>query len=190
MRLRTLVFAALAAGLWVNPAPAPPPPMKAAPAGDRLAVVVFQVLSVNHILEDIRGGTKFTGGPALGDKFLDEFNKELGKGLRQGRARTASTRPSRPAGIVTLRRQFPEDIRLRVAFPLAYGRERTGRDGRNGARCSRATPVAGKPGPLPTCPRSAMTTRNAMPDPLSGCTTGTPYLGTQHARCCDESSKP
>ncbi len=139
MRLRTLVFAALAAGLWVNPAPAPPPPTKAAPAGDRPAVV-FQVLSINHILEDIRGGTKFTGGP-LGDKFLDEFNNNLEKAF--GKEGFDGIDPTKPAGGYLIFNDNLEAFACVLLFPATDEKKLLTMIGRSPVQ---AKSVAGNPG--------------------------------------------
>src|SRR5262245_47314525 len=93
MTIRMFATAALAAVWCTLPAPAPPPVAKSAPT-DRPAVS-FQVQSVNHILEDIRGGIKYTAGP-LAEHALGQFNEAITK--FHGTEGFDGIDPAKPAG--------------------------------------------------------------------------------------------
>jgi hypothetical protein len=114
MRLRSLMVTAVVA-VTAGPSPAPPPVAKGAPGGDRPAVT-FQVKSIGHVLDDIRAGIKFTGGP-LGDRFLDEFNRDVEKAF--GKEGFDGIDATKPAGGYMTFGDTPAEIQVVLLVPTA-----------------------------------------------------------------------
>jgi hypothetical protein len=139
MRLRALLVAAVVAGWAAAPSPAPPPVAKGAPGGDRPAVT-FQVKSVAHVLDDIKAGIKYTAGP-LGDRFLDEFNRDFEKTF--GKEGFDGIDVTKPAGGYMHFGDTPEEIQVVLLFPTADEKKVVALVNRT---MFRAEAVGGKPG--------------------------------------------
>src|SRR4029079_12924784 len=114
MRLRSLMVTAVVA-VTAGPSPAPPPVAKGAPGGDRPAVT-FQVKSIGHVLDDIRAGIKFTGGPC-GDRFLDECNRDVEKAF--GKEGFDGIDATKPAGGYMTFGDTPAEIQVVLLVPTA-----------------------------------------------------------------------